>query len=301
MIRNLGKHIFSSLTKKQRLNKLFELEKNGLPKALLPATHYLVTGKTEPKLESIATSIEKRRNEIAAGGDTQVPIWYSPKPNSADQCLESDDRPEPGKTLFFTMAEIAKTGKKQRWATALLLLVKELKASKGIELGSCAGLSAKYIASADSMKELITVEGSKELAKIATETLKDNDNARVINALFDDALDQVLTNVEQKFDLAYIDGHHEKVATIHYFNRLLPHLKPGALVLFDDVSWSYDMREAWDELCVRNEFSHAIDFGVVGACILNTTTQNGNAKPKYWNLQPIVGKYKIGNPHGWKK
>jgi len=301
MIRNLGTQIISSLTRKQKLNKLSELEKTGLPKAILPAVQYLITGKADPQLSKIVNLIEKRRSEIAAGGDTQVPIWYSPKPNSADQCLDSGDRPEPGKTLYFTMEEIANTGKKKKWATALLLLVKEIKASKGIELGACAGLSARYIASVESMKELITVEGSKELAKIATETLKSHDNARVINALFDDALDQELVNVEQKFDLAYIDGHHEKIATIHYFNRLLPHLKPGALVLFDDISWSYDMREAWDEISVRKEFSHAIDFGVVGACILNSSTKSDTIKPEYWNLQPIVGKYKIGNPHGWKK
>jgi predicted O-methyltransferase YrrM len=165
------------------------------------------------------------------------------------------------------MQQIANTGKKQKWATALLLLAKEIKASKAIELGSCAGLSARYIASAESITELITVEGSEELSIIATETLKHNHNARVVNALFDDALDTELTNKGKDFDLAYIDGHHEKAATIHYFKRLLPYLKPGALVLFDDVSWSYDMREAWDELSAHPEFSHAIDFGVVGACI----------------------------------
>ncbi len=301
MIRNLRRQLINSITKKSRLNKLSELELQGLPKAILPAVHYLISEQLDLNIKKIVTQIENRRKEIAAGGETKIPIWYSPKPNSSDHNVENGERPSPGKTLYFTMQQIANTGKKQKWATALLLLAKEIKASKAIELGSCAGLSARYIASAESITELITVEGSEELSKIASETLKHNHNVRVVNALFDDALDTELTNKDKNFDLAYIDGHHEKAATIHYFKRLLPHLKPGALVLFDDISWSYDMREAWDELSVYPEFSHAIDFGVVGACILKNTADTPETSPRYWNLQPLVGRYKIGKPHGWNK
>ena len=301
MIRNLGNKIVGLLTKNQKLKKLHELELKCLPSGIVTAANFLIINKTIPQLTETINIIEARRKEIAAEGDKKIPIWYSPKPNSSDNCKTDGNRPEPGKTLYFTMEQIAKTGKKQKWATALLLLTKELKASTGIELGACAGLSARYIASADSMKDLITVEGSEELSKIATQTLKNNKNTRVINALFDDALDLELADTNKTFDLAYIDGHHEKVATIHYFNRLLPHLTPGALVLFDDVSWSLDMREAWDELSKRVEFSHSVDFGVVGACIIKDTDTPPNSPPQYWNLQPIVGKCKIGNPQGWKQ
>lgn len=38
-------------------------------------------------------------------------------------------------------------------------------------------------------------------------------------------------------DLAYIDGDHEKVATIRYFERIKPHLNPDAVVIFGDISW----------------------------------------------------------------
>src|SRR6185312_4343070 len=113
----------------------------------------------------------------------------------------------------------------------------------GLELGACAGISAIYLSSAPQMKSLITVEGSAPLAGLAAESLQPFSHARVVNALFDDAIDAELPGV--KLDLAYIDGHHEKVATIHYFNKIRPYLQPGAVVIFDDVSWSRDMREAW--------------------------------------------------------
>jgi predicted O-methyltransferase YrrM len=301
MIRKLSQHIIKSFTKQHRLQKLAKLELEGFPNSLVSTVTYLITECLDEELQKTVTEIEYRRSQIAAGGNTQIPIWYSPKPNSADQNLKKGQRPDPGKTLYFTMKQIANTGKNQKWATALLLMTRSVNATKAIELGSCAGLSARYIASADSIAELVTIEGSTALSKIAKETVKNNKNIRVINALFDDALDIELANKNNQFDLVYIDGHHEKVATIHYFERLLPHLKPGAIVLFDDISWSYDMREAWDDLSSRQAFCHAADFGVVGVCILKTTTDNVETKPKYWNLQPLVGKYKIGKPHGWNK
>jgi hypothetical protein len=97
-----------------------------------------------------------------------------------------------------------------------------------------------------------------------------------------------------------IDGHHEKVATIHYFNKIRPFLKPGAVVMFDDVSWSRDMREAWEHLSRQFAFSHAMDLGVIGICIL--ARPGSDAVPKCWDLQRIAEghRVRIGDPAGWK-
>lgn len=198
------------------------------------------------------------------------------------------------------MEKIARTGKCKKWGTVLHLLTKEFSSTSGIELGSCAGISAMYFSSAPSMKTFMTIEGSEALAEMSQVSLKNFKNAKVINGLFDAVLDDVLPTLDQKLDLAYIDGHHEKLATIHYFDRLMTSLKPGAIVMFDDVSWSTDMREAWDELSKRKEFTHCMDFGSIGVCILNTAPEEMSIIPKYWNLQPIVGQHPIGQPHGWK-
>ena len=88
-----------------------------------------------------------------------------------------------------------------------------------------------------------------------------------------------------------------KIATINYFNRLLPFLAEKALIVFDDISWSNDMRDAWDILQKRDEFSEAIDLGIIGICILKDKTRT-KTTPKNWDLQPIIGKYRIGT-HCW--
>ncbi len=267
----------------------------------LPLT-YLITGKLDPAAKVVAAKVETRRAEISSRGNKEIEIWYSPKPGSAvgDGDAESR-RPKPGKVLKLTRERIAATGKDKRWGTFLHLLARSFESNVVFELGSCAGISASYLALAPTVRTLITVEGSEALARIAAESLAQiGPHARVINRLFDEAIDSELPALDERIDFAYIDGHHEKVATIHYLDRLLPYLADGAVVVFDDISWSHDMREAWDILRRRNEFAHAVDLGVVGVCILHSGSKT-LASPQNWDLRSVVGHPTIGDPWGWKE
>jgi predicted O-methyltransferase YrrM len=276
--------------------KLQRLIDSGLPVEMRPALDFLIGSKRDQEAETVADEIEKRRAEIASEGSKEVSIWFSPKPKSADHNSDTRNRPVPGKIRKRTMEKIATTGKNRRWGTVLHLLAKNFNSATVFELGACAGISACYLSTAPSVTKLITVEGSENLAKIANESLaRFSDKAKVVNSLFDDAIDKELPMPEGKIDYAYIDGHHEKNATIHYFDKLLPYLRESALVVFDDISWSYDMREAWDILRKRQEISHAMDLGIIGVCILKDSTQDKSA-PRNWDLQPIVGKCRIHTP-----
>lgn len=279
-----------------KLEKLFE---SGLSEELRQPITYLVSGATDSETDSVAAKVESRRAQIAAGGDRQVDIWYSPKPGSGSSD-DGQNRPQPGKVLKFTMAKIASTGKDKRWGTFLYLLARSFRSVTVLELGSCAGISAYYLSSAPSVGALITVEGSESLARISEETLAEvSQKCRVVNSLFDEAIDSELPRLRKAIDFVYIDGHHEKVATLHYFERVLPYLQEGALVAFDDISWSYDMREAWEVLRTRREFSHAIDLGIIGVCQLKQS-RDMQGPPRIWDLRAIVGEPSIGNPQGWK-
>ena len=301
LIRQIGRNIKRRVTSRANMKEIDKLLNSGLPKQMKSALEYLVTGKYDEKTNTVIKHAEGRRRAIASQGKKEIPIWYSPKPGSAGNDTSLNARPKPGNVLNFTMEKIAKTGKDKRWGTVLYLIARDFQSNTIFELGSCAGISAIYMSSSQSIEKLITVEGSKALAEIAKESLKAHKCARVVNSLFDEAIDSELPSLGQEVDLAYIDGHHEKVATIHYFNRLLPFLKSGAVVVFDDISWSHDMREAWDIISKRPEFSHAIDLGAIGVCILKTVSADRQSEPKSWDLQPILGKFGIGDPHGWKE
>jgi predicted O-methyltransferase YrrM len=300
-IRRIANKIKLKVTSRAKMDRVEELLRAGFPKQMKSSLQYLVTGKCDENTDTVVRCVEGRRQEIASQGDKEIPIWYSPKPGSAGTDASVDSRPEPGKTLYFTMKRVAATGKNAKWGIVLYLIARDFQSNIIFELGACAGISAMYLSSAQTVEELITVEGSEALAAIAKESLKTYKCARVVNSLFDEAIDSELSNIGDRVDFAYIDGHHEKVATIHYFNRLLPFLKGGAVVVFDDISWSFDMREAWEILSKRPEFSHAIDLGAIGVCILKTVAEDKQSGVKYWNLQPILGITEIGDPHGWKE
>jgi predicted O-methyltransferase YrrM len=281
------------MRREARLQRLID---SGLPVEMKPALDFLIGSKRDQEAEAIAQEIEKRREEIASEGSKEIDTSFSPRLKNTGNNENSGTTSKPGKTHRRTMEKIAATGKNRRWGTVLHLLAKSFKSTTVFELGACAGISACYLSTAPGVKKLITVEGSENLAKIAEESLaRFSDKAKVVNGLFEDAIDSELPLPERKIDYAYIDGHHEKNATIHYFDKLLPHLTESALVVFDDISWSYDMREAWDILRKRQELSHAMDLGVIGVCILKDNAQDKSA-PENWNLQPVVGKRRIHTP-----
>jgi len=298
LIRTIDKtlnHAISRTRLKSMINK-------GLPLELAAVAQYLINQNTTSKVEAISQEIEKRRESLIKSTDSRsVPIIYSPKPGSTTlgEFEISEIRPNHGELLEFSIAQVAKTGKNKRWATAIHILAQQYQASMVLELGACAGISAAYLASVDSVAELTTIEGSKELADIATATLSNFTNANVINALFEDALNSYLPTKKNLIDFVYIDGHHEKVATIHYFEKILPYLANESIIVFDDIRWSKDMHDGWCDLISHPSFRMTCDLGSIG--IAQTSHDRAShAEQKHWDLSNILGHTKIGNPHGWK-
>lgn len=278
-------------TRGRRLRRIRHLIDAGLPAEMRTALEYLVTGRADPAAQAVAERAEERRSEIASSEGT-IPIITSPKPGSSGETAVEGLRPEPGEVKYFSMAKIATAGKHRRWGTTLYLVARDFGCTSGIELGACTGISAMYLASAPTMVAFTTVEGSSALSEIASESLGGFPAVSVVNSLFDDALDSELPRLAGQIDFAFIDGHHEKVATIHYVDRLEPAFHDGAVVVFDDISWSADMRQAWDLLRVRDQWSHAIDLGVIGICIYRSDS-SGTPPPRQWDLQAIVGRKPI--------
>lgn len=275
------------------------LKAEGLPQLIISSVAFLLNGRGGGA-EPVASAVESRREDIARGGSQLVEVLYSPKPGSSGSEPTAEIRPAPGVPLNFTMERVARTGKDKTWGSVLYILARESRAKVILELGSCAGISAAYLASSEYCEVLHTVEGSASLSHLACETLqkiKTKAKVKVHNALFDDALDDLLPELPY-IDFVFIDGHHEKIATIHYWERISQKMRPGTVVVFDDIAWSEDMRDAWISLSQRPEFADVVDFGPIGVCICG---EKDSGNPKYWDLQTVIGKRRVGSPHGWSR
>jgi predicted O-methyltransferase YrrM len=60
-------------------------------------------------------------------------------------------------------------------------------------------------------------------------------------------------------NLIYFDGNHSKVATLNYFELLLPTITNETVWIFDDIHWSNDMEEAWETIKKHPKVTVTID------------------------------------------
>ena len=61
------------------------------------------------------------------------------------------------------------------------------------------------------------------------------------------------------FDLLYIDGNHQKEATLSYFEKLLTTVHNDSVMIFDDIHWSKGMEEAWEEIKAHPKVRVTVD------------------------------------------
>ena len=67
-------------------------------------------------------------------------------------------------------------------------------------------------------------------------------------------------NLKSKiYNLIYLDGNHQKQATLDYFELLLPTITNDTVWIFDDIHWSAEMEEAWEIIKKHPKVTVTID------------------------------------------
>jgi len=132
------------------------------------------------------------------------------------------------------------------------------------ELGTCLGTTTLYLQKAGPDAKVYTLEGCPETAKIATETFgKGGITVKPIVGNFDDTLPGVIDGLQQ-LDFVFVDGNHQKDATIKYFEWCLPKVHENTMLIFDDIYWSEGMKEAWEQIKVHPQVTVTVDLFWIG-------------------------------------
>lgn len=161
---------------------------------------------------------------------------------------------------FRQIQKIAKiSGISPYWGKKLYTLVNYLQPESILELGTSLGLSTAYMAAAQHQVKLTSIEGCASTHKVARSSLKDWPYGKL--NLINDSFDSALNNLKagQTFDMIYFDGHHAKQPTLNYFERCLSFANESSVFFFDDIYWSKEMKETWQELIERKEVTLSID------------------------------------------
>ena len=164
----------------------------------------------------------------------------------------------------------AKSLKKPKTAELLFRLVNHFKPTYLLELGTSLGITSAYLASVSPASQLTTLEGCPEIANIAQETfdtLKLSNTVLTIGA-FEHTLDKTLDSLPQ-LDFVFIDGNHQKGATIQYFEACMKKTSDSSVIVLDDIHWSAEMQEAWTDIKNHPQVAVSIDLFEVGILFLD--------------------------------
>lgn len=158
--------------------------------------------------------------------------------------------------------------KPKKYAQLLHRMVKYYAPNQVVELGTSFGITTSYLASADTNKKVTSFEGSTKIAAIARQNFDELqlNNIQLITGDFATTL-PVFLEKETAVDFIFIDGNHRKKPTIDYFNQFIENVNP-VILIFDDIHWSSEMEEAWEEIKVHESITVSIDLFFIGiVCI----------------------------------
>jgi predicted O-methyltransferase YrrM len=185
----------------------------------------------------------------------------------------SEDSMYTGRRDTRSVGEVCRDDSMPSWGCLLLFkLIRKFRPAHCVELGTCLGISASFEAAALKLNgsgQLTTLEGAEALANLAEGHFRylGLDNVRVVEGRFQDTLDDVL-KAYKPIDYVFIDGHHDEKATTGYFRQILPFLGERALLVFDDISWSQGMRDAWKVISGDERVDISLDLRKMGVCVI---------------------------------
>ena len=214
--------------------------------------------------------IESMRRELAASSDRIEMVSYGaglPTSGFTDEQMRRGfvARPEIG-SLIRTASLPPAT------CRLLHAIVRTVGVRRGIELGTCLGVSAAYQAAALEDRDgasFVTCEGAPDLAALASSNLERLGlrQCRVSAGRFDETLPAIAAELAP-VEYAFVDGHHDEDATVRYFDLLLPYLADSAVIVFDDIRWSDGMARAWTRIRHHRDVRAAVDLRRLGLVVV---------------------------------
>jgi len=262
---------------------------DGLPARLAPALRFLFSGEAPAAAEEAACTIEGLRAQIAARpeayrfavSDSALgPVRLAERAGKTNAVVTSDH--------LATSVSVPK-----RWGVFLHLCAEAFDAKTILEMGACVGISSAYFASIRSRPHVITLEGSPPLALLARESLAAvSDRGEVIVGAFEETLVVTLDRLAEtgeKVDVAFVDGHHEEAATLHYVETISRHLAGTALIILDDIYLYEGMWRAWQTLSSGSSVI-AVNAGRFGLLVY----ERGRPAGRRYDLARYTGRWRVG-------
>jgi len=168
--------------------------------------------------------------------------------------------------------EISKSSLSSPWKSMILLSMGKYFNAKNIyELGTSLGLNTLYLSSISESK-VTTYEGGEEIANIAQDNFSrlHRNNIRIIIGDLHETLAPSINTIN-KVDLVFFDANHRYQPTLEYFNLFRNKIHEKTIFVFDDIHWSKEMSQAWEEIKKSVEVTLSIDLYYFGIVLFDPT------------------------------
>lgn len=181
-----------------------------------------------------------------------------------------------------TISSIAKSSLSQpKFSSFLRLLLRYLNTQSVLEAGTSLGINALYMSSLDTVKKVVTIEGSPVIAEIAKKVFQKNKTQTIelmqgnIYEVFVPAL--VLHNP----DVVFLDADHRSEAIGFYLENIIRHVPSTKCIVIHDIYWSEDMFQKWQEITKDERFKLTIDIFQAGLVFPNQQMPKQHFKLKF--------------------
>ncbi|GAB5400459.1 MAG: class I SAM-dependent methyltransferase [Aureisphaera sp.] len=136
-------------------------------------------------------------------------------------------------------------------------LVNYFQIKEVLELGTSVGLGTYALGYGNYNVHIQTIEGCPNTANVAVEHFRNHGMENIV--MHNETFDAFFQHNKSIFDLVYIDGNHDKEHTLSYFYKLLERVHKDSILIFDDIYWSPEMTEAWNEIKGHEKVTVSID------------------------------------------
>jgi predicted O-methyltransferase YrrM len=179
-----------------------------------------------------------------------------------------------GSTVIKTKQRVVKdiaasSLKPKKYSQLLFRMIQFYNKKSVLELGTSFGITTSYIAAAKNNPTVTSMEGSQSIANIAQQNFDalQLKNVNIIRGDFKKTLSPFLEN-SNIIDFAFLDGNHRKIPTLQYFQQILVNATEDTIFVFDDIHWSKEMEEAWEEIKINEAVTLTIDLFFIGIVFL---------------------------------
>lgn len=162
------------------------------------------------------------------------------------------------------VGQMVKTSSSSKKNTMLLYrIAKYFNFNHTLELGTSLGMGTYALSLANPSSKITTIEGCPNTSAFAKSKLE-NEALKNIEFIIGNFSDTIPELKEDRYDFIFFDGHHNKTATIQYFEALLPKVHNDTVFIFDDIYWSKGMTEAWEYIKQHNSVTVTLDCFYLG-------------------------------------